>query len=346
MKILFSTTTNYNPGDELILKGIENLLSDCKLTYEKYIYDRNPQNFGIFKSIGEIKLKQLTTEKISYVVFAGTPEWSSEIPSPFDIFRKFEEPRFYPRLLGLRLTDRINNPLLKFILKNQIRCLFLGVGSSKMPTATGKISKILKKLTDLFIVRDIQTYNVFSPFNPIHLTCPAFFAVRHASLKKDLNNVAFTLQGLNSNRIRLKVKDFACSLEQYKKVMKIMGNVDVICHTRKDAEYLYKYIESKHIRVADKAGSLINVYSEYDSIFSTRLHGCILANSFGIPCFPLHSSNRMGALDRLLQSHSSVEPVDWIRNLDVEQESNRLLKFKASEKKKYLLLLGDIGIVK
>jgi polysaccharide pyruvyl transferase WcaK-like protein len=215
-----------------------------------------------------------------------------------------------------------------------------------MPTVTTKISRILKKQTDLLIVRDFQTYKVFSHFNPVYLTCPAFFSVQKTLPKKELSKVAFTLQGLNSNRIRLKIKDFAHSLEQYKMVREIMGNVDVICHTRKDAEYLHRYIERKNIRMAETVSSLMNVYSEYDSVFSTRLHGCILANSFGIPCFPLHSSNRMGALTRLLGSLPAVNAVDWLRKLDVEKESHRLLKFKESEKKRYLLLLGKTGIVK
>ncbi len=345
-KILFSTTKNYNPGDELILKGIENLFSDCRLSYEKFIYDRNPRNFNIFRSGGKKHLKQLNTENINYVIFAGTPEWSSEIPSLSDLFRKLQEPRFYPRLLGLRLTDRINDPLLKFIIYNQIQCSFLGVGSSKMPTTTAKISRILKNQTDLLIVRDLQTYDVFSQFSAVYLTCPAFFSVRKASPRKELRKVAFTLQGLISNRIRLKVKNFSHSLEQYKQVRELMGNVDVICHTRKDAEYLHKYIEGTNIRIAETANSLMNVYSEYDSIFSTRLHGCILANSFGTPCFPLHSSNRMGALDRLLESKIAYDAVNWIRKLDVEKESHRLLKFKESEKQRYLSLLGKMRIAK
>ena len=72
--ILFSTTLGWNPGDEVILAGIENLFSAKGLRYKKRIYNRNPASYQ--QSAHELLSGP---RDIDYVVFAGSPEWYQEI---------------------------------------------------------------------------------------------------------------------------------------------------------------------------------------------------------------------------------------------------------------------------
>jgi hypothetical protein len=73
-KILFSTTKQWNPGDELILKGVRNLLpSHVFLMFNRHPHinfnNRNGDNSYYFGMGNEI---------IDHIVFAGSPEYYTE----------------------------------------------------------------------------------------------------------------------------------------------------------------------------------------------------------------------------------------------------------------------------
>ena len=129
--VVFSSTRQWNPGDEFIQFGCQNLMSNL-INFNSILFNRNPQIRGSYDTnhpflnanhshkfntsfinslIGKyIKLnfwdnsfKNNGRYGIDYCVISGSPEWS-----------------------GSRLK-----PLFKFIEKNKIPTFFLGLGGNK-----------------------------------------------------------------------------------------------------------------------------------------------------------------------------------------------------------------------
>lgn len=332
--ILFSTTQGFNPGDEIILMGIERLFSAAGIQYQRKIYDRNPAH----KLQRMDALSKTEKQLIDYIIFAGTPEWCSEFPNLQDLLRGPYSPRFFARILRLRQTDRSNDPLLSYIINQQIRCSFLGVGSSKPPVATHKIDHILRKQTDLFVVRDQQTANCFTPYQPQQAPCPAFFCSDQTTPRRSLKKIGITLQAPHSNLIRMHKSGFEYAMNSFHEVQAHFDNIELICHSNNDAEYLKKIIPGIKINIINDGDSLLKTYQCFDAILSTRLHGCVAACSLGIPTFQLWHGLRMSTLNQLPVDNKDGKgrAVEWLNKVDIETHSQEILDKKQNAFNDYL----------
>ena len=76
MNILFSTTRQWNPGDEIILHGVLNLMKATVGEFNPIIWNRhpsiNPNNMNLDNSFSVLRHD---LSAIDYVVIAGSPEW-------------------------------------------------------------------------------------------------------------------------------------------------------------------------------------------------------------------------------------------------------------------------------
>jgi hypothetical protein len=342
-KVLFSSTLGFNPGDEVILMGIERLLAQKGFKYEKAIYNRNP-------AAAEQRSATVNSDQDvpDYVIFSGTPEWSTEIPGISDVLSgpvaERLAPRFLARVLGLRQTDRINDPLLRYVLKNRIPCSFIGVGSSKRPTATHKISRILSELKDVFVVRDEQTGEVFDVFNPAIEPCPAFFCAEDPAPRSKISRVGFTVQAPHSNLIRVSNDGIQTMLSAVREVQDHTGLVEVICHHSLDYEFARKQFPDLTVHLVGSGSEMIDVYRQFDVIFSSRLHGCAAACSLGIPTYQLWHGLRMNTLELfpVVNKDARLSPVGWLNDLDVEAASIAVLESKKRARRRYMLLLDAL----
>jgi len=345
-KILFSSTLGFNPGDEIILMGIERLLAQKGFRYEKVIYNRNPAATAQRRAI--VNPDQDVPD---YVIFAGTPEWSTEIPNISDVFSgpvvERLGPRFLARLFGLRQTDRINDPLLRYVLKNRIPCSFIGVGSSRRPTVTHKISRILSELRNVFVVRDEQTGDVFEAFNPVKAPCPAFFCTVDSVPRVEINRIGCTIQAPHSNLIRVSNDGVQTMISAVREVQDYTGSVELICHHAHDYKFASKQFPGLTIHLVKSASEMIDVYRKFDVIFSSRLHGCAAACSLGIPTYQLWHGLRMNTLELfpVVNKDARLSPVDWLSNLDVEAASISVLESKRRARRQYMLLLDALPFV-
>ncbi len=338
--ILFSTTQGFNPGDEVILMGIERLLAAAGIHYQKRIYDRNP----IHKQQRIDALSDNQKQALDYVIFAGTPEWCSEFPSLGDLLKGPYSGRFFARILRLRQTDRSNDPLLRHILKQRIHCAFLGVGSSKPPVATHKIDQILRELTELFIVRDPQTASCFTLYQPQQAPCPAFFCSDQTTPRHSLNKIGITLQAPHSNLIRMDRSGFEYAINTFHKVQQHFTNVELICHSKRDAEYLKTVASRTKINIISSGESLLETYQQFDAILSTRLHGCVAACSLGLPTFQLWHGLRMSTLNQLPVDNSEGEAcaIKWLENMDIAAHSQAILDQKQQAFSYYLTQMESL----
>ncbi|MCF6218138.1 MAG: polysaccharide pyruvyl transferase family protein [Gammaproteobacteria bacterium] len=338
--ILFSTTQQFNPGDEVILMGIERLLAAAGIRYQKRVYDRNPAH----KQQRIDALSSAHPQAIDYVIFAGTPEWCSEFPSLGDLLKGPYSARFLARILRLRQTDRSNDPLLRYIIKQRIHCAFLGVGSSKPPVATQKIDQILRQLTELFIVRDQQTASCFTPYQPQQAPCPAFFCSDQTAPRHSLNKIGITLQAPHSNLIRMNRSGFEYAINTFHKVRQHFANVELICHSKKDAEYLKTVAADTKINTISSGESLLETYQQFDAILSTRLHGCVAACSLGLPTFQLWHGLRMSTLKQLPVDNreGGACAIKWLESMDIAAHSQAILDQKQLAFRYYLTQMESL----
>jgi len=115
LNIGFSTTRQWNPGDEFILFGVRHILDEMKISYNPIIYNRNPSvrptvdqarrqsgvNSPSLLGDGENKTSindrlqepffdnsmkpEVDYSFIDWIIFAGTPEWGTSRLS--DLYR-------------------------------------------------------------------------------------------------------------------------------------------------------------------------------------------------------------------------------------------------------------------
>ncbi|MGJ0343718.1 polysaccharide pyruvyl transferase family protein [Aliarcobacter cryaerophilus] len=207
MNIVFSTTRQWNPGDEFILLGTINLLQEYfeqqkekrlknNLQFNPIIYNRNPQirrarkrdfikmidNFLGKDFIEKFRDNSVKDRKpmdyTDLVVFAGSPEW-----------------------IGRRLKK-----LYTEILNNKIPTIFLGLGTdSKKPLEYtnkdfGSIEKkVFEQYTKIITTRDENTLGAFKHFDfAKHLPCPALFCSKINRKRVNVKKIALIYSTVNA----------------------------------------------------------------------------------------------------------------------------------------------------
>lgn len=330
-RIRFSTTRGWNPGDEIINLGIFNIFNELYINYEPLIYNRSPFEFNY-----EHARAELVAEPSDYVVFAGSPEWWQESLGISGLLRGPLSWRRIMATLRPGRAEQVNDLLMDEILTHSTHCSFIGVGSSKVPSIGPRLEKVLDEYCDALIVRDQQTADVVRKWNPVLLPCPALFAAssRHRSRAQ---RVGISLQKPNRGMIRIARSEMRWMETEVAKLLQSAPDAEFIAHTQWDAEYLAGEYPAHRIHLAASGKELINCYEQFDFIASSRLHGCILACSLGIPVYQLNYGLRMQALNEFpvlnRNDHGGLAEI-W-EKLDVAAHSTVLIDFKKRVRKEY-----------
>lgn len=312
--ILFSTTRQFNPGDEWILKGILNLIPPCN----PIIFNRH---FGCWGNPPNNSFQlRLGMPGINYYVAAGTPQWSGQ---------SF-------------------NPLFTELLNNGIRCSLIGVGMNN--EITPKFKQILDELTDLVIVRDSIAFDCLQKWNPVLLPCPAMFASDLVNYQKSgpiglvyMTNLAAGNQISDEARANL--------LEQYQNIMS-QFKCRIICHTITEYRDAWQHFPASKIRYSYESSDYFKIYSECSLVIGHRLHGGVLAGGMGIPAIGLldnkhnlYQVERRKALEIMgcpVVDEFKTDLLEMIMNFDHNKEHQRLLVFRKKTEDSYKSLLSRI----
>ena len=346
---IFSTTRNYNPGDEFILFGIQNLLQEIIGPFNTVFYNRNPavQNFRMtFDKEATIGMQaanwyqtlreyfserenawspELGLDFADFVVFAGTPEWVGRMVEPLtSALDRFDGPVLY---LGLGSVAIMNECSLDDLLPSDQAAL---------------------KKAAVITVRDSAAAKFLSPLNPNALPCPALFAAQ-AKQRTSKRQLAVSFQGTadtNTQRTDPIVRDYMKNLLE--KLSKDF-NCSVIAHYVDELAELARIIpEGIDLIYHADAADYIGTYDQFDLVVTTRVHGAGLAAALGIPSFVAAHSHRSqtaeGFLAELVDiNHESVEDVvGRIQQFDVSARSEKILRYQIDTKKQYLDLLRPI----
>ncbi|MBP7708291.1 polysaccharide pyruvyl transferase family protein [Candidatus Pacearchaeota archaeon] len=365
--IIFSTTRQWNPGDEFILKGITNLLDDLNFKYNPIIFNKSPAISKSFDFINPAK-------KVS--LFKNT-HWSNPVGMILNSFlnidhldnsfsRKHSKTKWVEKII-IAGTPEIFSfrhiPLVRYAHKYQIPLFLLGIG---LPKDKDRLSKM--RLTSGFLkeAKLILTRNTSSDLKRIQILnphtyytgCPALFCSRNEKIVFSKKNhkigIIFSfpesVAGNNLNK-----KDFekiVClinSLKEYAtknniKLHFIFHYIDELHEINNNYSYLKELQNGGDVHYSFNSESYEKIYQNFDIIISTRVHGNGLASSMGIPNIALTHDERATTVDSFKSKKFSISKVSaeeltntvdkMIKNLP--EISKDLLRNKSERKKVWL----------
>ena len=313
MNILFTTTKQWNVGDEIILKGIRNLLSTRIPRHTLLPWNRSPaiRPGNSFRDNSFDELRH-SFAAVDYTVFAGSPEWSG------------------PRV----------EPLFNLLVESGRRCSFLGLGSSS-PTfnCNRALRRVLQEHTDVVTCRDQCTHDLLKdlvdPSRLFLLPCPStFYSTRF--LPRDQIKVL----GLNYQATATKWHKISHS--EHAQILKLFHGlaqrfeVRILCNYIDDIVAASEFFPREWLRYSPDQADFQEFYAEMDVVIGTRVHGCMGGLSNGLPAWLVNHSNdmrRKGVLQQIPalreltdESPAQVEEIIQQTNLSEVQETIRTFK--------------------
>ncbi len=325
INILFSTTRQWNVGDEFILFGIRRLLDRLGLEYNPIIYNRHPsitpqRYYRQFPWLKLVPVPHLDNSfaldqdgAVDYVIFAGTPEWFG----------------------GSRIK-----PLLQYILRNKIRCAFIGVGVHRHHTFNEDLIQVVTKFCDLIIARDPLCYELIKNFpNAYYAPCPSLFAAPYSRIRKNLGQLGIVIQADKTRHHAISPEVLNYILTQCQRLEREFP-VLYIAHYIDD--YKMARALGKEVLYSGYAEDYFQIYDRFDLVISTRVHGCGMASSLGIPNALIPHDGRFQTALKL-KSHIlqiGVDLTDWVRSVDISAESAALVEYRKVQEEEFCQLLS------
>lgn len=273
MNILVSSTVQWNPGDEFILMGVRNLLSELisGSPINWVLYNRNPDLFqdGFCNPAHKDKiwtnsLIHGNPHCIDLALVAGTPEWFG---LPMRRFYALANEGLWPvLLLGVGYVDAS----IQFSEDEKrcfARCVKLAV--TRDPYADRELKKL--------------------PVATRLLPCPALFASRAEKVFRKTKKIGFVLQGHEVVNQSVSLELLHACVDWVKRLRISGWEVEVVCNYIDEFQKNARTLEP--VRYSYDAKDYLEIMAEYTVVVSTRLHSAVLASSLGKPAILLNSAD-------------------------------------------------------
>ena len=277
LHFVFSTTRQWNPGDEFILRGVFNIFKALGVSFTPIIYNRNPDIQAIFQRAATDTGEKLEIfdnsvkpdSDLSYVdlvVFAGTPDWHSGN------------------------VDRLH----RLILRYKIPAVFLGIGGPA--SNVSEYCRAVLASAPLITVRQTSVLSEFqeeiqTAVRPVYLTCPAMLSADKHQEKviMDVSCIGLIYQASKAETNSINgvsdtcyenEKGLFCSIiEKYYAEKRII----IICHYVDEIPLAMRDFPGQEICYSYDAADYYEIYRQCDIVVGTRVHGIGIAASLGIP---------------------------------------------------------------
>ncbi|HHY27002.1 MAG TPA: hypothetical protein GX523_09725 [Desulfitobacterium dehalogenans] len=338
--ILFSTTRQWNCGDEFILFGVINLIKQVYPEgFNAIIYNRHPDLRTDIMPLGDlrdVKLympDELTTavdanfrvgfrdnslkrtldgQFIDLVVFAGTPEWSNS--RCFDLYE---------------IIEKFNLPVIALGIGNRIQegCNLIMRNLNRFKLFTVRAPELIEPLKE----------HISPP--PVYLPCPSLCgadsdkirnidAVKHIGLiyscdkiRSEINNCVLT-------------ETYEYLLALFRELICRYPNIkfSLVCHYVDELPFAISDFPEVEVLYSFDAKDYYEIYSGFDLVIGARVHGLGCAAAMGIPGIGIMHDFRgetvKGFLAETISINQSMETVFEIVEGTVTtiSDKNRRLK--------------------
>lgn len=355
MNVLISTTRQWNPGDEFILQGSQNILSQIfGNAYNPIIYNRNPdirggarfrnktRNYSLsyrwdqksFKGKGCIHellrighydnswKDDMNAKNIDLAVFAGSPEW-----------------------YGRRLFS-----MYQAIEKAEIPAVFLGLGAGDCVDFSKSDPIVDRVLTNAKFIsaRDKQTETLLKKYNAIYMPCPALLAAPTNRIVKSVTKIGLiyaTHETLKGNNVSKEMHDYIVDL--YKELAKSY-DVELVCHYIDEIDKAKEELPNIDINYSYDSKDYVEIYNKFDFIIGGRVHGIGMCASLGIPGIMIKHDSRSSTTDGFLAATVEIGmPAKEVRRqidarcANVEDLSRKLVEHKEITMREYVERLSE-----
>lgn len=343
MNIIFATTRQWNPGDEIILFGCMNALRAAGLEFNPIIFNRNPsiRHRGKSRHLHQLKIMgrewnpfldnsvkdDMDLGFADMVVFAGSPEWR-----------------------GRRLAS-----LYRGILEYKLPAVFLGLGTNR-PFAytrehfTEDEMAVLSRAR-LITCRDALTAHSLAPLPVHHLPCPALLSSTHVQEpRREIRRVALIFgsdRAAKHNHVSASTYRYLETL--YRALMQryeAHWAMELVAHYIDELPHAAKAFPGTPVRYSYDARDYATIYGQYDLIIGHRVHGIGVAASQGIPGICISHDARgdtvRGFGAQIITADTPLEKVfalvdETAKSLDARKQE--LVAHKQATEQQYLQLL-------
>lgn len=342
--VVYSTTRQWNPGDEFILMGTQYLMEKVIGKHNPIIYNRNPQTrrarkFDLIKAIDNLVGKDFVEKfldnsvkdrpEMDYadmVVFAGSPEWR-----------------------GRRM-----NKLYESINTYQLPSVFLGLGTSGpfsfSPEHFSAAEMPVFEKAKLITCRDEVCHAGLQSLGAHHLPCPALFSnptYRKVTKVKKIGILYGTSSAVACNNVSDDTYQFM--MRNYKAMIEQLSpeyEFEFIAHYIDELSDFKKDFPGHTLRYSFDAKDYRDIFAEYDLIVGYRVHGIGMCASMGTPGIMIahdpRASTVKGFLADMVNLDCSTEDFMATVNAAIDEiadRSERLIAHRIATEQAYLELL-------
>ena len=283
MNIVFSTTRQWNPGDEIIRSGIRRILDEVLGTnYNAIIFNRNPDvRLGFSGSEGqncskgffENSLKPThDADFVDLVVFAGTPEW----------------------------CDVRNYDLYRHVLEWNIPVLILGAGGGAN-LYSEEYRRVIER-AKLLTVREKDTLAAAkrAGFPALALPCPSLLAapdekqvrvssVSHVGLIYQSSRQDSVFWGsLREDAHDFQMRVFQQLIDAYSSRLKF----SIVVHYIDEIALAQNLFPGLEVHYSYEPHDYYAIYGRFDLVVGPRVHGIGTAASVGVPGIAISHDQR------------------------------------------------------
>lgn len=352
--ILFSTTRQWNPGDEAILFGVRRMLCESGIHHNALIFNRNPEImqgyidenplrriqrsfkghsfFSSFFRVGFFDNSFPPTSSfdcVDMVVFAGSPGWNS----------------------------RCLRSLYKELRNSNVPALFIGLGiCDALPEAKNLHSTVRSALREspLVTVRDSKTAALLAEFDPKTIPCPALVSSSKCKQISRVKRIALIFSSYKSpNNHKISFDSFRIMIAFYKNLigqLKTGIEFKFVAHYIDEVFHFKKIMTNEEIYYSFDAAEYYSIYEHFDFVIGPRVHGIGIAASIGIPGIHLAHDSRSETVGGFLAcdwqlNETLLEPkrIDEIQKIidEAPLRNKKLIEHKKDVEKLYTLAIKE-----
>ena len=282
--VLYVTTRQWNPGDEFILAGVKAILRASGWAPKiEAIFNKSPQVAGKLSRQNPFRMKRANYSAGYLDSFVQTAHFENSFGPANDI-NAFDAVVFCgsPGWFGGRLSG-----LYRQLSDYTGRVYYIGIGSSNRDLKLSATEVAVLKRAEVVTCRDERLHTELEARYGVRthlMTCPALLAAPHEVKVNALTKLGLVYTSAGTNRgQRVSTEHETLQNEIFHHLIAEYEEVDIICNYYDEVDSAASEFGAERVRYTSDARDYADLMSEYSFIVSSRVHGCGLASSLGVP---------------------------------------------------------------
>ncbi len=334
--ILYVTTRQWNPGDEFIMGGVRAALRAAGWSPRvEAIYNKSPQVTAKWSRFNPFKVRAANLSAGYVDAFVHTAHFDNSF-GPHNDINFFDAVVFCgsPGWFGGRLHG-----LYEKLSTFHGQVLFLGIGASNRAVKLSKTEVDVLRSAAVVTVRDEYLHGELTNRYGIEcewITCPAFLAAPSTVEPDPTSKIGLVYTAAHTNRgHRVSAEHEALQNAIFHRVIEQHPDTEVVCNYYDEVDTAATLFGRERVRYAFDALDYPSLMGEYRYVVSSRVHGCGISSSVGVPNILLGHDRRAATVAGFGSLVTTDEAVvleaiaRFAEPSELAAESARLLEMKA-----------------